>query len=320
MSERTTLSVRVSHRLTVFVLLSLTAIAAAPAQPETPGVMASQMVPAPPRQPTVADVARNRIVTALTYPSSDGRKIPAVLSMPAGDGPFPGVVTIHGGQGNRDLAFIRTLAVPGGISPTVTMLNEQPWAVLAISYRAGGGAVLGLEQDDVVAGIRFAKTLPRIDPTRVFATGISNGGIFSHFLAARRSERIAAIAPVAGGIADPFHRQFQPAAPVSVLIIQGTRDPLVPYDGGPVAGGGLRDRGLVIPTEEAAKLWARHNACAAEPATRPLPDRDPKDGCVTTSLAWTNCKDGTEVAPYRVEGGGHTWPSGAQYLPQFVIG
>jgi len=79
-------------------------------------------------------MARNWAVTELTYPSSDGRKMRAVLSMPSGDGPFPVVVTIHGGQGNRDLAFIRTLAVPGGISQTVTMLNEQPWAVLAISY------------------------------------------------------------------------------------------------------------------------------------------------------------------------------------------
>jgi poly(3-hydroxybutyrate) depolymerase len=118
----------------------------------------------------------SREVTELTYPSSDGRRIPAVLSMPTGDGPFPVVVTIHGGRGNRDLAFIRTLAVPGGISPTVTMLNEQPWAVLAVSYRAGGGAVLGMEQDDVVAGIRFAKTLPRVDPARVGVLGGSRGG------------------------------------------------------------------------------------------------------------------------------------------------
>jgi hypothetical protein len=85
----------------------------------------------------------------------------AVLSMPSRDGPFPVVVTIHGGQGNRDLALIRTLAVPGGISQTVTMLNEQPWAVLAISYRAGGGGVLGMEQDDVVAGAPWM-TNPRV--------------------------------------------------------------------------------------------------------------------------------------------------------------
>jgi hypothetical protein len=101
-----------------------------------------------------AETVGSREVTELAYASGDGRKIPAVLSMPSGDGPFPVVVTIHGGRGNRDLAFIHTLAVPGGISPTVTRLNEQPCAILPISYRAGGGAVLGMEQDDVVATSR----------------------------------------------------------------------------------------------------------------------------------------------------------------------
>lgn len=177
--------------------------------------------------------------------------------------------------------------------------------------------------DDIAFFDALLETLSRewrIDATRVFATGISNGGIFSHFLAARRSERIAAIAPVAAGMADPFHLQFHPAAPVSVLVIQGTKDPLVPYAGGVVARGGLRDRGRVIATDAAVRLWVRHNACAAEPGTRPLPDRDPNDGCVTRAFTWTSCSDATEVELYRVEGGGHTWPSGAQYLPERVIG
>ena len=100
----------------------------------------------------------NRAVTEMEYASSDGRKIPCVLSMPTGKGPFPVLVTIHGGQGNRDLGDIRTMAAPNQLSPTVAAFNEQPWAILAISYRAGNGALFGMEQDDVVAGIRFANT------------------------------------------------------------------------------------------------------------------------------------------------------------------
>ncbi len=115
-----------------------------------------------------------REIVDLEFPSSDGRLIPAALSMPEGEGPFPVAVTIHGGQGDREQAFIRTLAAPGDISPTVNMLNEQPWAVLAVSFR--GGAVLGMEEDDVVAGIRFAKTLDRVDPGRVGVLGGSHGG------------------------------------------------------------------------------------------------------------------------------------------------
>lgn len=117
----------------------------------------------------------DRVVTELQYPSSDGKKIPAVLSMPKGDGPFPVVVTIHGGQGNRDYDFIRTLAVTNKNTPTVNAINEQPWAVLAISYRAGE-ILGGKEEDDVVAGIRYARQLPKIDPERVGVLGGSHGG------------------------------------------------------------------------------------------------------------------------------------------------
>lgn len=136
--------------------------------------------------------AQDREVTTLEYPSSDGRKIPAVLSMPKGKGPFPVVVTIHGGKGDREINFIKTLAAPGGISPTVTMLNEQPWAVLAISFRAG--AIFGAEDDDIVSGIRFAKTLPRIDPNRVGILGGSHGGMLALRAAELMGKEIACVA------------------------------------------------------------------------------------------------------------------------------
>jgi polyhydroxybutyrate depolymerase len=160
----------------------------------------------------------------------------------------------------------------------------------------------------------------RIDPRRVFATGISNGGIFSHYLAAHRAEKIAAIAPVAGGIAQPFDQVFRPAAPVSVLIVQGTADPLVPYAGGRIAGGDGKDRGSIIATDAAVNLWVRANATRAQPETSTLPDRDPGDGCRTQVFAWNGGAAGSAVWLYRVEGGGHTWPGGTQYLPRRFIG
>ncbi len=66
----------------------------------------------------------------LDYPSIDGRKIPAVLSMPRGAGPFPVVVTIHGGEGDREINYLRTLAVANDATPTVVTLNALPWAAL----------------------------------------------------------------------------------------------------------------------------------------------------------------------------------------------
>jgi len=80
------------------------------------------------------EIIGNRTITQMQYPSSDGKLIPCVLSMPQGNGPFPILVTIHGGQGNRDFGYIRSMAAPNGLSPTITAFNEQPWAILAISY------------------------------------------------------------------------------------------------------------------------------------------------------------------------------------------
>jgi polyhydroxybutyrate depolymerase len=156
-----------------------------------------------------------------------------------------------------------------------------------------------------------------IDSRRIFATGISNGGFFSHYLAARRADIFAAVAPVSGGIAIPFEKIFSPQLPVSVLIIQGTEDPLVPYGGGGVMRG---KRGYFISTDEAVSRWVKTNGCAGTPVVVKLPDRDVHDGCTEVMTRWTSCLSGTTVELLRIEGGGHTWPGGAQYLPRFLVG
>jgi polyhydroxybutyrate depolymerase len=154
----------------------------------------------------------------------------------------------------------------------------------------------------------------RIDAGRVFATGISNGAIFSNFLAARLAERIAAIAPVAGGLAEPLRPGFRPSRPVSVLVINGTEDPLVPYSGGAVS----RVHGRVLGAEDTARLWAEADGCrhdaAREPPTAVV------EGCRTARARWTGGRDRTEVVLDTIEGGGHTWPGGPQYLPRLLIG
>ena len=174
--------------------------------------------------------------------------------------------------------------------------------------------------DDIAFVSALVDTLTtelRLDPRRVFATGLSNGASFSHYLAANLARRIAAIASVAGGLAAPFARQFAPAAPVSVLVIQGTADPLVRYDGGPVGGGRL---GSELGAEATALLWEDADGIRAAAATGELPDTDPTDGCRTRWRRWSGGRKRTEVWLYKLEGGGHTWPGGPQYLPQRLVG
>ncbi|NNE98905.1 MAG: esterase [Pyrinomonadaceae bacterium] len=161
----------------------------------------------------------------------------------------------------------------------------------------------------------------RIDQKRIFATGPSNGGIFSHYVGANLSERFAAIAPVIGGIADPFYKRFNPKDPVSVFVIQGTEDRLVPYDGTNGIGfGRRRNRGKIISTDRAIALWTKHNRVDARPIKSNLPDKDSNDGCTVETFLWKNGKNNTAVKLFKMNGGGHTWAGGQQYLPRRIVG
>lgn len=154
-----------------------------------------------------------------------------------------------------------------------------------------------------------------VDMKRIYATGISNGGFFSTYLGARLSKRFAAIAPVVGGMAPIVAADFKPDQPVSVLLLQGTDDPLVPFDGGAL---GLH-RGETVSTATAVRKWVDHDGCTTT-VTEELPDKDPAAGTRVRRTSHTGGKDGTEVILYTIQGGGHTWPGGTQYLPEFMVG
>ena len=154
-----------------------------------------------------------------------------------------------------------------------------------------------------------------LDEKRLYATGISNGGFFSHWLGARLSRRFAAIAPVAGGMAPILAADFKPDAPVSVLLLQGTEDAFVPFNGGPIKF----HRGETVSTRSAVQKWVDHDGCK-DGVTEELPDQDPDDGTRVKRTTYAGGRNGTEVVLYEIEGGGHSWPGGPQFLPEFAIG
>jgi len=125
---------------------------------------------------------------------------------------------------------------------------------------------------------------------------------------------------VIGGLAEPVAPTFQPSHPISLLVIQGEADPLVPIGGGAIAGS---DRGgRVIPTEQMLKKYLAHNGIAGEPQVEQLPDLDPKDGTTTEVRRWPAGRDGVRVVYYLVKGGGHTMPGepGGGALPEAFMG
>ena len=160
-----------------------------------------------------------------------------------------------------------------------------------------------------------------IDTARVFATGISNGAFMCHRLANDHAVRFAAIAPVVGGMSYVVSNEFGPAHPISVYVIQGTADPLVPFNGGDIGFAGSRKaRGKILDTRRAVRLWWAHNGCEVEPERSDLANTEPDDGCLVRRERWTGGAAGTAVQLDTIDGGGHAWPGGPQYLPKAVIG
>jgi polyhydroxybutyrate depolymerase len=159
-----------------------------------------------------------------------------------------------------------------------------------------------------------------INPKRVYVTGISNGAIMSYRLACELSDKITAIAPVDGNIPIMLYPECSPSRPVSVLAINNTNDPLVPFEGGYIYGIRKINLGKVLSVNESIEFWVWQNRCSVIPVVTEEPDIDPEDGTRVTSKQYVNGIEGTEVILYAVDGGGHTWPGGVQYLPARVIG
>jgi len=160
-----------------------------------------------------------------------------------------------------------------------------------------------------------------VNADKVYATGISNGGLMSIRLALDLSNKIAAVAPVTAQISKAIESKV-PEFPISIMIINGEDDPLVPYDGGCIEVLILAEgcRGEVLSTHESIEKFKGYNQCTNSIETEPLINNLPIDGTSVEISRYQDCEQGTEVVLVKVNGGGHTWPGGAQYLPVGIVG
>jgi len=156
-----------------------------------------------------------------------------------------------------------------------------------------------------------------VDGTKIYATGISNGGFMSSRLGCELSNRIAAIAVDAATIeATTIAANCNPGRPVPVIYIHGTLDPFVPFMGGTVSPGA---GGTVISHFQAIDKWVAINGCNSIPTVTDLPDIA-NDGTTIKQRVYSGGTNGSEVVSYIVMNGGHTWPQGYQYLNEAIIG
>jgi polyhydroxybutyrate depolymerase len=136
-----------------------------------------------------------------------------------------------------------------------------------------------------------------VDVRRIYATGFSNGGGMTGYLACALSGRIAAFAPVAGNFY-AIPGGCHPGRPVAILDYHGTADPVVSYVGIPTRE--VPDWPLPsIPRWLAS--WAARDSCSATASVF-------SQSVHLTGIRWTGCRDGVEIIHYREEGAGHVWP------------
>jgi len=242
---------------------------------------------------------------------SSGQKRDYLLYVPKSydrSRPTPLVISMHGaglwGAAQKETSQWNNLA------------DSQGFIVVYPSGVGGKGVRIWHVEpgSDLMKDVRFIaelidtlKASYSIDPARIYANGLSNGGGMSFVLSCALSDRIAAVGMVAAAQTMPW-RWCTDRRAVPMIAFHGTADPEVPYNGG---SSWIAPRPFPsVPIWSAN--WARRNRCGVNPV----------DSVVTadvTRRTYTNCADNADVVLYTIHGGGHTWPGGTP-LPKWFVG
>ncbi len=247
----------------------------------------------------------------------DGKVRKFTVFVPDGlsDVPVSLVLTLHGGGGNAETAMCCN--------------SESRWLELAelnkfiVIFPEGWLDTKGqsccfwndCRSDDPLSSVEddvgfikrvigWAEANFQIDPDRIYANGLSNGGFMVFRLAAELSGRFAAMAAVCSSL--PAHSECNPIPEsMPVLLMNGTADPLMPYEGGCL---GIFCRSTSLPVEETVAFWVALNQTDATPTVHSLQDIVSEDNSTVMVYQYANGYKGSEVYFYKIEGGGHLIP------------
>ena len=238
----------------------------------------------------------------------------------------PLVVVLHGGLGEDDDTVSLSFGKLNGLASDDDFLVAYPLGIGG-HWNDGRNVESYYSQRAGVDDVGFLTTLisdllakKQIDPEAVFVVGVSDGAMMANRFACERGGMLRGMTAVIGSMPRNVARRRSRCSkkPLSVLMINGTDDPIVPWDGGEVEFEGAQ-LGVVIPVRRTFAFWSRHNRCG-EAVQSMIPDFSPNDGTRIERSKATACADDTKVELFAVRGAGHTWPSGWQYLPESMVG
>ena len=241
---------------------------------------------------------------------------------------LPVVLSFHGGGSNAEVmrAYTRMDAAADRDGYIAVYPNgSSGYQGRFLTWNAGNccGPAMALQIDDVGFALAVLDDLAArtpVDPSRVYATGLSNGAMMAYRLAAEASERVAAVAGVAGAMS---LARFAPSRPVPVLHIHSTQDHIARFDGGVGPPRTIADtRMFHTPVEEALRQWLDHNGCPAKPAALEAIEGEkgtPDAAHSAIRRVYRPCRDRVEVVLLQLYGAGHVWPGGVRdYNPQLL--
>lgn len=235
-------------------------------------------------------------------------------------GPRPLVLVLHGHLGTAANALGKGRS-PSPLSVWLDVAARENVLVAALQGLKGADNRTGWHDcrrdatdnpqvDDVAFASAVAQQLVdagRADPHRIYVMGMSNGAIMTLRLALEMQPAPAAVAAAAGTMAamsacgDATH-------PVSVLLMHGTADPLVPYGGGGVGLGSRRDRGSVQSVAATRDYWLRADGLQnAQPRDFTFPHAG-SDETRASKQTW-GADSGPQVEVVTIDKGGHVEPS-----------
>jgi polyhydroxybutyrate depolymerase len=242
----------------------------------------------------------------------------------AGAAAMPLLLVLHGGGGTAEGMVRLTRGRFDALADRDRFLAAYPQGV-GRSWNDGRHDLRSKATRENVDDVAFLRELIAdlarrfsIDRRRVFVAGMSNGGMMAMRLACALPGELRGAAAVAASLSDDAAAACPATSAVSVVVVDGTADPIVPYGGGEVkvlwSG-----RGTVIGGARTADLWAKTAGCRTPPAETDLPAKV-EDGTRVRKIEYPGCSSGARVVLFRVEGGGHAWPGGVPYLGERLIG
>ena len=155
----------------------------------------------------------------------------------------------------------------------------------------------------------------RLDPSRIYLTGFSDGGVATFYFMCELSHLVAAVATVSASMPVELIEDCAPERPIPLLMLNGTADKRVRFSGG-IFGDPNRPQGLEMASAfDTATFWREANNCKNMDEKAVLDDRAPDDQVRVWTQSWTECPQGAVIKFVTLLGGAHGWPGADLPMP-----